>query len=389
MSAHTERRSVIGRRRADAPRILLFTTPKTGNIWLKALLAEVYDVRAVDAVSAVFKPEHCASLTDGFVYHAHPFPDVDLRRWAEREGIHVVTIYRHPGDVLASYLHHIRSRPEEAAWPAELVLRDASGAGPDTCTYVREHFSHLLSISPGWHRLGAPVVRYEDLYSRPLEALAELTAKIAPVDPARLTVATAMAEFRYLRAASSERARAHFRRGEVSGWKDELPAELRRILSEHEPYPTLAAGMGYTWAEPTPAARFAYRSINPLADATHFDDGSPIAGIMVRAYLERAPESFARWPDPAATGEGSFFQWLNAWSTSGPDLATAHPVTNLAQIVYEYRGDVQDFAPDHRGRDWPRFCQWYVTQARLEHGLGFVFVEPMIQAWARWAVDRS
>ncbi|MGH6689357.1 MAG: sulfotransferase domain-containing protein, partial [Gammaproteobacteria bacterium] len=334
-------------------------------------------------------PEHCASLTGGWVYHAHPFPDEDITRWAEQEGIHVVTLYRHPGDVLVSYLHHLRNHPEEASWPTQLVLDDVDGPAEHTLTYVREHFAHLLSISPGWHRLGAPVVRYEDLCSRPVETLMDLTAKISPVAPTRVTVAVAMAEMRYMREAVANHARVHFRRGEVGGWATELPVELQRMLRDREPYPTLARGMGYTFERPAPLARFSYSSINPFAGRAHFDDGSAIAGIMIRAYLERAPSSFRRWPNPTATDEGSFFAWLTAWYSDGQESVTQFPVTNLAQIIYEYRRDVREFTPDHRGKDWPRFCQWYITQARLEHGLEFCFIEPMMRAFADWAVGIS
>ncbi len=370
----------------EAHNILIFTTPKTGNIWLKALLADIYGVNAIDSVSPVFQPAQCEGFGDRWVYHAHPFPEEDVLRWAETRGFLIVTMYRHPGDILVSYLHHVWNRPSEARWPANLILQDKGRIGPNTLTYVVEHFPHLLTISLGWRRFGAPFVRYEDLYSRPMDALTELTNEIAPVDPQRIRVAVAMSEMNYLRDAVPHDSKVHFRHGEVGEWQEVLPREIIEVFREYEPYPTLFRAMGYSLESQPDIAHFPYGSINPLRGKLQFDNGVSLSPVIVRAYLDRLPSSAERWPKPESVEEGSFYQWLNSWCPSeGATGGGSLPVTNLAQIIYEYRKDLRQFAPEHRGRDWPRFCQWFITQARIELGLDFRFLQPMVLALANWA----
>src|SRR5262249_24567926 len=86
-------------------KILVASTPKTGNTWVKHLLAAAYGlpVKAVGQGSAEGEFDR---LGPNWVTQQHFYPADRLVRWGRDRGLTFVTTVRHPGDVLASLRHY-------------------------------------------------------------------------------------------------------------------------------------------------------------------------------------------------------------------------------------------------------------------------------------------
>src|SRR5438093_10973655 len=100
-------------RRAAPVRIVLLSTPRSGNNWLRHLLTNLYDVPGLSIhnpadVQWEALPPHCI-----LGIHWHPVPAfVSL---LERHGFRSVALVRHPLDVLISILHFALHAPT-ARW---------------------------------------------------------------------------------------------------------------------------------------------------------------------------------------------------------------------------------------------------------------------------------
>jgi hypothetical protein len=113
----------------------------------------------------------------------------------------------------------------------------------------------------------------------------------------------------------------------------------------------------------------------PFAPEFTFDDGIPIARLLVRLWFDLAPAARRRWHNPRRTGSGSFFSWLNspaeADPASGTPLAT---ISELAAYLYSIRPDIQASFPDLFGKDRLAFIEWFIVNARREYNLDDAFV---------------
>jgi hypothetical protein len=207
-------------------RVLLVATPKTGNVWLRSLLSEVYRLPVRDVSGDEFELPRVSRRR--YVGQQHYMPRTELLEWGARAGITFVTLLRHPADVFVSYYHHVNRR-------ASFITRNGVHPGnpafgmigesldsPAVLGYLETDFKKALGRSIAWAESGrALVVRYEDLHQSPVETLATLTDDIYPVRRARLESAVSMCHIDTMRRRGG-RFRQHCRRGVVDGWRDEL-----------------------------------------------------------------------------------------------------------------------------------------------------------------------
>jgi hypothetical protein len=89
-------------------KILSASTPKTGNTWLRSLLAAIYGLRSI-TIARQFDADALEQLGAGWIAQQHYRPSPELLVWEHRRGAVFVTTMRHPGDVLVSLYHHVRS----------------------------------------------------------------------------------------------------------------------------------------------------------------------------------------------------------------------------------------------------------------------------------------
>jgi hypothetical protein len=274
----------LGEDRSLSSIIWLASYPKSGNTWLRALLTnylspgdEPADVNKLGAgrgehaasralfdelvgvqASALDRPAisrlrpelyrrmAAASQEDVFVkvHDAWTCSDSGEPMFPDDVTRTVVYIVRNPLDVAASWAHHRGARIEATVTQMCDGRAPGNNSGhledqlPQRVGSWRRHVHSWLDVSG----LPCHVVRFEDLHMDAERTFARVVDACGlPADPGLVRRAVAFSDFAELRRQELERgfterppnARGEFfRRGEVGGWQEELPAELARRLIE-------------------------------------------------------------------------------------------------------------------------------------------------------------
>lgn len=381
---------------AAQPRILIAATPKTGTTWLRHLLGTLYDVPVVDLPPS---PDFEAYVppAGGWVIQSHLSRDSRISAWIRRHGVSIVTSSRHPGDVLVSMYHYVRSlaqRPETVSiiQPHEQLLARAETIdAPEVTDFIRHHLFYYLNHTLSW--LGdrdAQWVRYEDLRHDPVRVIGELARGIGPVSRDKLERIVALNQIQVLRR-WSDSGGIYFREGVAGGWRAQLSAEQVRLFTELQPYPTELAMMGYDmdpnnpmWSQPPvpPAIH------NPFEEITHFDNGVPIPAVCIRLYFSVDTAEAARWqPVERVERANSFFRWLLAPAPEddGARLGLP-PITNLAAYIHAINPDLQARFPRLYGSDRIGFlAEYFLSHAQVDYQFDGAILESARQAFVAWA----
>ena len=380
---------------------------KTGNTWVKALLAELYDLPVVPLHGiwhgdvCDFIPEETAALGARWIAHQHFFPQPALLDWARDHQVHLITTLRHPGDVLVSLSHYAvnfaNAFEVKPSFLSYLAPPEGTAAAPtlremeeQITAYVREEFFDRLDISLQWLQSGiAYPVRYEDLWLDPVATLDALTSQIVPVSRQAIERAVALCDIALMRQLAGDDAK-FYRQGGIGAWRSSLPPTIVDLLRRTDPYPARFAALGYTLdpTDPIYAMPRRHRSAqNPFHGITHFDNGVPIPPVLVGLFLSVPSAVSAPWYPVARTAPAdSFFAWLNAPSDDDPEQAEEIPrLTNLIVSLYHSRSDLRETYPDAFGRDRGAVLQWYCRSAQTEYGLNDAFVAPVRERLRAWS----
>jgi len=361
-----------------ALKIVVVSTPKTGNTWVRYLLSRVYRLPMRDLPANVEQFDW-NSPGPRWIGQQHFFPTPQIIASAQAAGVVFITTIRHPADVLISLYHHVRRTGEISELPADpgYMQEDARGLGPRAEGYVRQGFFQMLHLSLVWLRTGvAHQVRYEDLLSRPVETLNGLCVAIGPVAAGAVRWALADSEIGELRRSNPGKA-DFFRKGGAGKSREALPPAIRTIFETQPPYPAQFAELGYALEGEAPLPVYVR---NPFRGKSEFVDGSPIAAVLKQIYFD-LPESIAdRFPEDVAVGKGSFFAWLNEPMHEVPsELEESLAVTELAYRIYRLRDDLQARWPDILGEDrWP-FLSWFIEMGLSSYGLAQPFGEAVFR----------
>ncbi|HET6513709.1 MAG TPA: glycosyltransferase family 4 protein [Thermodesulfovibrionales bacterium] len=105
-----------------------------------------------------------------------------------------------------------------------------------------------------------------------------------------------------------------------------------------------------------------------------FQNGERIPDLARRLYLSMG-EAVKRFGNPFATGEKSYFAWLNE-KIDGNSPA----ITRLMREMYYIRHDVQRVYPDISGADREGFVAWALTSGKREYQLGEKFFQDVVPA---------
>lgn len=375
-------------------KILVMSTPKTGNTWVKHLLAAVYDLPVVD-LDAPFDEAQAHALGERWVGHQHFLPDSKVLKWASQNQVVFVTTVRHPGDVLVSLYHYVcnyhKIDGHDFGYSAELFQADHGQIGANTINYVERFFFVVLNVSIAWLSSGRTHrVRYEDLWWDPIATLTNLTAQIHLASEDSIERAVEQSNLQMLRSLHGSNAR-FYRQGNVGHWRRELPPSLLDIFRRQSPYPEQFATLGYS-LDPADALLDApvkaHLSKNPFLHLHHFDNGVPVPPVVARLYLSFASaEARHRWPNVAAThAPDSFFAWLNTAVDDAPhQIENALLITNLSMRLYRERFDLRTQFPDIFGQERVDWVLWFVYHAQQEFGLDDAFIAPMRENLLAWA----
>ena len=116
--------------------ILIVSTPRTGNTWIKYCLSLIYDLPVVDFHAPEFWRPFDAHPYDQlgrrWIAHQHLPPFESLVRWARDRGLVLITTIQHPADTLVSLYHYVRNfrertQSEQIAFcPLDFMASDES-----------------------------------------------------------------------------------------------------------------------------------------------------------------------------------------------------------------------------------------------------------------------
>jgi len=215
-------------------RIAVVSTPRAGNTWVRHLLGTAYQVphfarhSMADADWAALPPEVVLQI------HWRREPSF-VAKLAEH-GFRVVTVARHPLDVLISILHFCVYESESEDW-----LLGAGGTEAEiyaTMPRSRAFIEYakgpraveLLAVTPDWWgQTGVLGLRYEDCVRDTDAELRKIETSFGPVREASRAVVIEKCSLGQLR---KEAINNHFWKGSPGLWKLLLPAkEAQEIAS--------------------------------------------------------------------------------------------------------------------------------------------------------------
>lgn len=261
----------------DALRIAVVSTPRSGNTWVRSLIAAAYDLTAMAVHRYTDAP-------DGFpprvAFQIHWRREPAFREWLAAHGFRVVAVARHPFDVLISILQFAVHEPDTRQWldgrgGTEEMLWAATPRNRAFVEYATgPRAAELLAVTADWwNRPGVMSARYEDVVADTPGWLAGLAGHFGPLraDPAEVA-----ARFTLDRQREGS-INSHFWQGRPGLWRALLPeAEAKEIAAAHA---GVLAALGYA-CDPDPA----------LDPATADRNWVTLAGPNLRAALVRASE---------------------------------------------------------------------------------------------------
>ncbi len=236
-----------GQAATDLPprRVAVLGTPRTGNTWLGEMLAHVSGTSCL----ALHHPADIEwdALPDRLVLQLHWHPTVHLRRLLRRHHVDVVSIARHPLDVLLSVLQFAQREPNTGEWlhGEGGDERTLVGASPNDEAFLEwaegPRAAALLSVTPQWWREADVLkVTYEGLVEAPEQVLTALSEGLfgPAVDTStkleivrRTADAVEAKEPQDIHAASGG---VHVWRGRTGAWEEFLlSTSVERLVAAH------------------------------------------------------------------------------------------------------------------------------------------------------------
>lgn len=212
-------------------RIIVASTPKTGNIWIKSLLAEIYNLQILGN-----EPREVEDLSDRFqqgwfidnsIFHQHFPPNDKFFELVDTIGCHLVTTIRNPYDVFVSLYFYVQNFPEIFS-DRDRELNFIFGKPldhPDVLFFLRGidgGFRIHIEVAEKWvSRKQSIIIRYEDLLAKPFNVLSKVTAKIAPTSKDNILNAIEVCRAENMRKQNDDLQR-HIREATVGDWRNHL-----------------------------------------------------------------------------------------------------------------------------------------------------------------------
>lgn len=171
----------VTRTRDEGLRLAVISTPRSGNTWLRRLVATVFDLQELGATT----PEDLAwdDLPPRVALQIHWLPTEPFRTRLDRHGFRVLVIARHPLDVFLSalnYLYYSHSRADcrdgvDCPMCALQGARPLGRAFQDFC--CGPFGANVLAYTVAWwDRPEIVRVRYERLVENAAEELGSIVA---------------------------------------------------------------------------------------------------------------------------------------------------------------------------------------------------------------------
>ena len=161
-------------------RIALISTPRSGNTWIRHLLADIYDLHQY----AVHNPNdiNWEELPTNLIVQIHWRNSQSFREDLIKNSFRVVTINRHPLDVLISILHFSQYENDTKFWLGGYGGDESSllGASPLSSSFldysVSKRAQALLGVTSDWMKIDSTIsVSYEAMVDDQVNTLKSLT----------------------------------------------------------------------------------------------------------------------------------------------------------------------------------------------------------------------
>ncbi len=218
-------------------RLLVVSTPRSGNMWARRLLRGLFALEERSAHRA--EDLDWDALPERCVVQLHADRTPALEALLALHGFRTVVLARHPLDVLVSILHFARHEPQTAEWlqGRHGDERSILEADPTSRAFVRyatgRRAGALLAVTPQWWEAADVHIRYEDLVSAAPAQLHRLAAELDEEPRVPVEELLGGVSFGALR---EEASNLHFWRGRPDGWRLLLTARVtRRIERAHRP----------------------------------------------------------------------------------------------------------------------------------------------------------
>lgn len=216
-------------------RLAIVSTPRTGTNWLQCLLGRLCAVTSLSPVN----PRNVAwrSLPAECVLILHWRPTPDLMALLQAERFRVVTLARHPFDVLLSILHFALREATDGWLEGEGGGEQSIlGQSPTSAAFLEyatgPRAAALLDVSAAWWQEPECVkVRYEDLIHDTSATLHRVVEALNLPCRQPIADAVACAALPQMRRRSAERAH-HFWQGKPNLWRELLPVAVVEALAE-------------------------------------------------------------------------------------------------------------------------------------------------------------
>jgi hypothetical protein len=369
-------------------KIVILSTPKTGNTWLRWLLHYTYEIPIVE-LPLEWAPGCADDFPPSFVTHQHLFPSESLVRWLVESRVVVLTTIRHPAATFLSFFHYVKWHDAGLDPTAAMLKEDGDRPGKNALTYVNYSLPLIYAISLAWAKLGSHVVRYEDLLVDPLSQLREVTSKIVPLDEERLKAAVLLCKPEHLTGPGLVD-RRQLRTRSARRWIQELPSEIVDALANNQAYASACKMYEDDWSRSAlEPSGYDYDKIDPFRGRDRFDNGELIGSMLVKIYLYHVPNASARWPEPWVTEGESFWNWLRAPSplaSLNPDLP-AGTLTNIMVTVHNLRPDLQSACKNPAGSDRMKFVKAFIGQAVF--GIPWGLIGPVLESFCDYLNSKA
>ncbi len=233
-------------------RIVIAGPPKTGNVWLKCILATAYGLKILGPKRVPERPQldlfqawvARGDFPDGTIFHQHYDYSPELAAAIETVPAHIVTIVRDPYDAFVSSYFTIQKHAGDDKRKENLaaVMIGKPLDHPDVLAYLADGFDRHLAKANDWVHSGRAVVfRYEALHADPAAALRRGTDQIGPVAPGRIEAAIEACSAETMR--QSNRAAKHVRAATVGDSRARLDEAHLAIFRER--HADLVRSLGY------------------------------------------------------------------------------------------------------------------------------------------------
>ena len=232
-------------------KVLIAGPPKTGNVWIEAILADVYGLEIVNAPYIPWDPASLREFVamglfrEHMIFHQHFDTDPMVLEAVQRANCSVVTPIRNPYDTFVSLYHYMQRFGDAFGreWVAESVLANRPIDDPAAIDFIPTVFRSRVQMGVDWIETGQSlVVRYEQLQSDPVATVRAVTDAVGPVGDETIAAAVENNGADAMRARDELYAR-HIRVAQTGDWRNHL--NERHLLAFRRGLGDLIVRLGY------------------------------------------------------------------------------------------------------------------------------------------------